>query len=82
MFLVDRDCVRRLLESPDPDAVLVYARGECVVVPEAQVDRARRGLVVASRKDLLGLLPGEAVTDEQLELLAARLDNVARDLGG
>lgn len=78
VLLVDRECVRRLMEAPEPDAVLVYIQGECVVRPEAELDAAHRRLVIARRTDL----PPQAETsDQQLDLLANRLDNVARDLG-
>ncbi|MEU7003266.1 hypothetical protein [Nonomuraea sp. NPDC046570] len=78
MLLVDRECVRRLMEAPEPDAVLVYVQGECVVRPEGELDEAHRHLVIARRTDL----PPQADTsDQQLDLLANRLDNVARDLG-
>ncbi|MEU4571281.1 hypothetical protein ACBI99_24895 [Nonomuraea sp. ATR24] len=82
MLLVNRECVRRLLDAPDPDTVLVFVRGDCLVMPAAQVDDTHRSLVIARRADVAGLLPGDTVTDEQLDEVATRLDNVARDLAG
>ena len=82
MLLVDRECVRRLLESHDPDATLVFVRGECMVLPAGDVDEAHQGLVVGRREELLRLVPEGDLTDERLDLLAHRLDNVVRDLGG
>ncbi|MCK2213786.1 hypothetical protein MF672_008290 [Actinomadura sp. ATCC 31491] len=79
--LIDRECVRRLLESDRDDATLVFVRGECVVLPDAEVDDAHRGLVVARRDEVLAQLPSQELTDQVLDDLAHRLDNVVRDLG-
>ncbi|MFF0772096.1 hypothetical protein ACFYUK_24640 [Nonomuraea wenchangensis] len=80
--LIDRECVRALLESDRDDATLVYVRGECVVLPDAEVDEAHRGLVIARRDELLGRVPrGEKLSDQLLDNLAHRLDNIVRDLG-
>ncbi|MFI6601754.1 hypothetical protein ACIBHX_36370 [Nonomuraea sp. NPDC050536] len=81
MLLIDRECVRRLLEATDPDAVLMFVEGECLVVPAARVDEAHRSLVVVHRTDVAKLLPGEDFTDDDLDQVASRLDNVVRDLG-
>ncbi|GAA3447466.1 hypothetical protein [Planomonospora venezuelensis] len=82
MALIDRECVRKLLEAPDPDATLVFVRGDCVVLPDKEIDDAHRGLVIASRRELTRLLPGgDTLTEQQLDMLADRLDNVVRDLG-
>jgi hypothetical protein len=79
MALIDRECVRRLLESPDADATLVFAGGECQVLPESEVDDAHRPLIVARRSDLD--TDDGPLTDERLDSLAAALDNRVRDLG-
>ncbi|MEV0379376.1 hypothetical protein [Nonomuraea sp. NPDC050643] len=81
MSLVDRECVRRLLDSRHPDATLVFVRGECVVMPASEVDDAHKGLVIAARDDIVTQLPDGAPTDKDLDDLAVRLDNVVRDLG-
>ncbi|MEV0230645.1 hypothetical protein [Nonomuraea sp. NPDC050786] len=81
MSLIDGDCVRELLQSEHPDATLVYVRGECVVLPANEVDDAHKGLVIASRDDIAARLPEGGLSDQALEELAIRLDNVARDLG-
>ncbi|WP_067184909.1 hypothetical protein [Microtetraspora niveoalba] len=81
MAFIDRECVRRLLEAPDPDAALVFVRGDCVVLPGAEIDDAHRGLVIARRRDLSTHIHGDTITDQQLDLLAERLDNVVHDLG-
>jgi hypothetical protein len=91
MLLVDRECVRRLLESPAPDATLVFVRGQCLVMPADEIDDGHRGLVVARRDELAAFLvrvgavaegaaepPG--LSEGHLDLLAHRLDNIARDL--
>ncbi|WP_326825935.1 hypothetical protein OHA77_24165 [Streptosporangium sp. NBC_01639] len=81
MALIDRACVRRLLESPDPDAALVFVRGECLILRGEEIDDDHRPLVVARRQELVDFVTGGPVTDQQLDLLVDRLDNVARDLG-
>ncbi|NUP67967.1 MAG: hypothetical protein HOV96_22090 [Nonomuraea sp.] len=82
MSLIDRECVRQLLESKDPDATLVFVRGDCVVLPAAEIDDAHKGLVIATREDVAsGLGDGAAPSDQALDDLAVRLDNVVRDLG-
>ncbi|MEU1391086.1 MULTISPECIES: hypothetical protein [unclassified Nonomuraea] len=82
MSLIDRDCVRRLLESEHADATLVFVRGDCVVLRAAEIDDAHRGLVIASRQDVMAQLPdGAATSGQALDDLAVRLDNVVRDLG-
>lgn len=82
MLLVNRECVRRLLDAANPDTVLVFVQGDCLVMPAAELDDAHRRLVIARREDVAAILPGDTVTDEQLDLVANRLDNLARDLGG
>ncbi|MEV4173237.1 hypothetical protein [Nonomuraea sp. NPDC049709] len=81
MSLIDRECVRQLLDSSQPDATLVFVRGDCVVMPAAQVDDAHKGLVIARRDEVLAQLPDDAPTDQVLDDLAHRLDNIVRDLG-
>ncbi|MFO7252096.1 MAG: hypothetical protein DIU60_015225 [Actinomycetes bacterium] len=81
MLLIDRECVRRLLDAPDPDAALVFVRGDCVVLPEGEIDEGHRGLVVIRRRDLRPFLGEGELTDERLDEVANRLDNVVRDLG-
>lgn len=79
--LVDRECVRRLLTSEDDDATLVFVRGDCLVLPAAEVDDAHKGLVIARRDELTARLSEGGLTDQVLDDLAHRLDNVVRDLG-
>lgn len=81
MALIDRECVRRLLEAHDPDTALVFVRGECVVLPPERIDADHQGLVIARRRDLLRYFTGDTITDQQVEVLADRLDNTVRDLG-
>ncbi|MDP9864815.1 MULTISPECIES: hypothetical protein [Streptosporangium] len=81
MALIDRECVRRLLESPDPDTALVFVRGDCLVLEKGEIDDDHRALIIARRRDVADFTAGDVVTDEQLDLLADRLDNVARDIG-
>jgi len=79
--LIDRECVRRLLTSQDADATLVFVRGDCVVLPAAEVDDANKRLVIASRDDVAAHLPDRPLTDQVLDDVAHRLDNIVRDLG-
>ncbi|MCT9935231.1 hypothetical protein N5079_34020 [Planotetraspora sp. A-T 1434] len=81
MSLVDPECVRRLLESADPDVALVYVRGECVVLPVDQIDDRHQAMVIMRRADVREIRAGGPVTEEQVQSLARCLDNVARDLG-
>jgi phosphoenolpyruvate carboxylase len=81
MSLIDKECVRQLLGSQHPDATLVFVRGDCVVLPAAEVDDAHKGLVIARRDEVMAQLPDDAPTDQMLDDLAVRLDNIVRDLG-
>ncbi|NUR83550.1 MAG: hypothetical protein HOY71_05620 [Nonomuraea sp.] len=81
MLLIDRECVRRLLDAPDPDAVLVFMGGECLVVPATRVDAAHSELVIVHRRDIAELMPGTSFSDDELDRVAHRLDNIVRDLG-
>ncbi|GAA2900961.1 hypothetical protein [Nonomuraea rubra] len=81
MTLIDRECVRQLLNSQHPDATLVFVLGDCVVLPAAEVDDAHKGLVIARRDEVMAQLPDDAPTDQMLDDLAVRLDNIVRDLG-
>ncbi|MEV5888480.1 hypothetical protein [Nonomuraea fuscirosea] len=81
MSLIDKECVRQLLESGQPDATLVFVRGDCVVLPASDVDEAHRGLVIARRDEVIAQLPEGEPTEDELDRLAIRLDNVVRDLG-
>ncbi|MGW0802377.1 hypothetical protein [Nonomuraea sp. NPDC002799] len=80
MSLIDRECVRRLLDSQHPDATLIFLQGDCVVLPATEVDDAHRALIITSRAEVLAQLPDGPVTDRALDDLAVRLDNVVRDL--
>jgi hypothetical protein len=82
MSLIDRECVRELLESKKAEPTLVFVRGDCVVIPAAEIDDAHKGLVIATREEAMAQLhDGGAPSDQALDDLAVRLDNVVRDLG-
>ncbi|GIH65842.1 MULTISPECIES: hypothetical protein [Microbispora] len=81
MALLDPDCVRRLLESADPDVALVFVRGECLVLPLDEIDERHRRLVVVRRADLPEAQGDEPVTEERVEALTRCLENTVRDLG-
>jgi hypothetical protein len=75
MPLIDRTAVRELLDASQQDAALVLLRGECVVMKEAQADE-QGGLVIARRREVR-----QVSDDRELDLLVARLDTMARELG-
>jgi hypothetical protein len=79
MALVERDDVRKLLESPEPDATLVLSEGRSVIVAGSEADAS--GLVIISRRDLEDQAPATDLTDQRLDELASRLDLAAQDLG-
>ncbi|ACZ91375.1 hypothetical protein [Streptosporangium roseum] len=81
MALVDRECVLRLLESPDPDTALVFVRGDCLILRDEEIDDDHRPLIIVRRRDLEGFVSGDTVTDRELDTLTDRLDNIARDIG-
>ncbi|GAA4580153.1 hypothetical protein GCM10023194_07720 [Planotetraspora phitsanulokensis] len=92
MSIVDQECVRRLIESADPNVALVFVRGECVIRSLDEIEREieeaaaggakpRRTLVIVRREDIPGVLSGQPVTEERLASLTHCLDNIARDLG-
>ncbi|MFG1697890.1 hypothetical protein [Nonomuraea sp. NPDC049309] len=79
--LIDRECVRKLLDSRHPDATLVFIRGGCEVLPASEIDDAHKGLVIARRDELMARFPSGTPSDRELDELAHRLDNIAHDLG-
>ncbi|GII56923.1 hypothetical protein Pth03_53120 [Planotetraspora thailandica] len=81
MVLVDRECVRRLLESADPNVALVFKRGSCVILPIDQIEDRCRTMVIVRRADIPDIRAGRPVTEERIESLAWCFDNMARDLG-
>jgi redox-sensitive bicupin YhaK (pirin superfamily) len=75
MPLIDRTAVRKLLDAQQQNAALVLLQGECVVMEEAQADE-QGGLVIARRREVRPV-----ADDHELDLLVARLDTMARELG-
>jgi hypothetical protein len=71
--------LRLLFESDLPDPHLVVEEGEVRIAPSPDGDR---GLVAASRAELLARLDGRPPSDEELEHLAARLDTPINNQGG
>lgn len=80
MQLVDRETVRELAESQDPEAALVCTNGECVVVSLGAAAPAT-GVLIARRHEIEAELSGSAVSQERLDALAHRLDRRAKDMG-
>lgn len=81
MLLVDRDVVRELAASPDPDAALVFTHGGCVVVHVGADAVPDEGVLIVRRHEIEHEVAGGAVPDERLDAVAHRLDNMARDIG-
>jgi hypothetical protein len=80
---ISSDDVRRLLQSDEPDTVLVLVKGRTEVIGSGQLasDQYRGALEVISRDDLakrLGDTPSEHDVAEQ----AALLDSAVSEMGG
>ncbi|MBE1549707.1 hypothetical protein GGC64_003747 [Mycobacterium sp. OAS707] len=80
---ISSDDVRRLLQSDEPDTVLVLVEGRTEVIGSGQLasDQYRGALEVISRDDLakrLGDTPSEHDVAEQ----AALLDSAVSEMGG
>ena len=80
---ISSDDVRRLLQSDEPDTVLVLVEGRTEVIGSGQLasDQYRGALEVISRADLakrLGDTPSEHDVAEQ----AALLDSAVSEMGG
>lgn len=81
MQLIDQEIVRKLAESQDPDAALVFTNGECAVVSLGEAADPDAGVLIARRREIEAELSGIAVSRERLDTVAHCLDNRARDLG-
>lgn len=81
MQLVDREIVRELAESPDPEAALVFTNGDCVVVSLGKAAVPAAGVLIARRHEIEAELSGSPASPERLDAVAHRLDNRARDMG-
>jgi hypothetical protein len=75
--------VRRLLDCPEQDAVLVLVEGRVEVVTPAQLDSAdyRGALQIATRAEVLQRTGGATLSDNELAQQADELDTEVRNLG-
>ena len=80
---ISSDDVRRLLQSDEPDTVLVLVEGRTEVIGSGQLasDRYRGALEVISRDDLAKRL-GDAPSEHDVAEQAAMLDAAVSEMGG
>ena len=83
MRLVDLGIVRELVRSHDPDAALVFARGDCVIVSLEETVEPDAGVLIVRRREIIAAadVSGGTLQEEELRALAHCLDNRTRDLG-
>ncbi|MEU7479834.1 hypothetical protein AB0A63_27845 [Lentzea sp. NPDC042327] len=76
--------LRKLLDSPRHNAMLVHVEGRYVVAGSTELDRPdlRGALPVVSRDDLLDRAGGEPVSDRALAEAAAALSSAVDNRGG
>jgi hypothetical protein len=81
--MISTDDVRRLLQSDEPDAVLVLLEGRAEVIAGGRGDseQYRGALEVISRSDLVKRL-GDAPSEHDVAEQAALLDTTVSELGG
>ena len=80
---ISTDDVRRLLQSEQPDSVLVLVEGRTEVIGAGQLasEQYRGALEVVSRDDLAKRL-GDGPSEHDLAEQAALLDTAVDELGG
>ena len=80
---IPTDDVRRLLQSEQPDSVLVLVEGRTEVIGAAQLasEQYRGALEVVSRDDLAKRL-GDGPSEQDLAEKAALLDTAVNELAG
>ena len=80
---ISTDDVRRLLQSGEPDSVLVLVEGRTEVISAGRLasEQYRGALEVVSRDDLVKRL-GEGPSDHDLAEQAAELDMAISEMGG
>lgn len=83
METIRAEHVARLLRTEDGDPVLIVHEGQAEVVAKSALDdpRYEGALTLVDRGDLVSV-QGEDPTDEEIEVLARRLDTAVRNLGG
>jgi hypothetical protein len=80
---ISTDDVRRLLQSDEPDSVLVLVEGRTEVIGAGRLasEQYRGALEVISRDDLMKRL-GDAPSEHDVAEQAALLDTAVSELGG
>ena len=80
---ISSDDVRRLLQSDEPDTVLVLVEGRTEVIGSGQLasDQYRGALEVISRDDLVKRL-GDTPSEHDVAEQAALLDSAVSEMGG
>jgi hypothetical protein len=81
--MISTDDVSRLLQSDEPDTVLVLVEGRTEVIGASQLssEQYRGALEVISREDLVKRI-GDAPDEHELAEQAALLDTEVSELGG
>jgi hypothetical protein len=80
---ISTDDVRRLLQSDQPDSVLVLVEGRTEVIAAGQLasEPYRGALEVIARDDLVKRL-GDAPSEHDLAEQASLLDSAVNEMGG
>jgi hypothetical protein len=80
---ISTDDVRRLMQSDEPDSVLVLVEGRTEVIGAGRLasEQYRGALEVISRDDLMKRL-GDAPSEHDVAEQAALLDTAVSELGG
>ncbi|MDX1887730.1 hypothetical protein [Mycolicibacterium sp. 120270] len=82
-MLITSDDVKQLLESDDPEAVLVLIEGRVEVITPREIEspQYRGALQVVSRDELIKRTDGADLCQRDLEEQAALLDSTVSELG-
>lgn len=83
-MVISADAVKQLLDSDDPEAVLVLIEGRAEVVTPREIDspQYRGALEVVSRDELIKRTGGAELSERDLEEQASLLDSTVSELGG
>jgi hypothetical protein len=82
MRLVDLDIVRKLVQSHDLNAALVFAAGDCIIVSLEETAEPDAGVLIVRRREIIAAdVSGGPLREDRLRVLAHCLDNRVRDLG-
>lgn len=81
---ITSDHVKQLLESDDPEAVLVLIEGRVEVITPREIEspQYRGALQVVSRDELIKRTDGADLSQHDLDEQASLLDSTISELGG